>query len=48
MNKLIKEIMELLQCTETQASTIINTTIQTSNLVHRSIQAVIKKEYDIR
>ena len=47
METVLKQIMEQMDCTLEDAKTILNTTLETSNLVQNAIKLNIKKEYDL-
>ena len=47
MEKVLKQIMEQMDCTLEDAKTILNTTLETSNLVQNAIRLSVKKEYDL-
>ena len=47
METVLKQIMEQMDCTLEDAKTILNTTLETSNLVQNAIRLSVKKEYDL-
>ena len=47
MEKVLKQIMLQMDCTLEDAKVILNTTLETSNLVQRSIKVALKNEYDL-
>lgn len=48
MEKLIKEIMVLMDCDEEESKVILDTTFQTSNVARKAIINSIKHAYDLR
>ena len=47
MEKILKQIMDQMDCTLEDAKVILNTTLETSNLVQNAIRLSVKKEYDL-
>lgn len=47
METVLKQIMEQMDCTLEDARVILNTTLETSNLVQNAIRLSVKKEYDL-
>lgn len=47
METVLKQIMEQMDCSLEDAKTILNTTLETSNLVQNAIRLSVKKEYDL-
>ena len=48
METVLKQIMEQMDCSLEDAKTILNTTLETSNLVQNAIRLSVKKEYDLQ
>ena len=48
METVLKQIMEQMDCTLEDAKIILNTTLETSNLVQNAIRLSVKKEYNLQ
>lgn len=47
MDKMLKQIMEQMECSLEDAKVILNNTLENSKLVQRSITNAIKNEYEL-
>lgn len=47
MDKMLKQIIELMDCTEVDAKVILNNVLNNSNLVKKAITNAVKKEYEL-